>query len=209
MNLAKNKISRPNKTFIEQKDCLDKELKDKTPLRPQLPKKKPLIGEYEKRNHVEKIKRKPLTYISQPDNAFNFNPPQKQKAQKKMTTEQIPSNYYKKIQNSKNAFNHYLIDKKEKPKINFEQNARKDNLNEIFKYNPEGNNYKERLHKKVNFKDTEVNQIFEKGKNNLPVGYVELTPNPGKVDFNQLSTHAKNNFENLRKNGRKPLKKDF
>ena len=55
MNLAKDKISRPNKTFIEQKDCLDKELKDKTPMRPQLPKKKPLLGEYEKRNHVEVI----------------------------------------------------------------------------------------------------------------------------------------------------------
>ena len=106
MNLAKNKISRPNKTFIEQKDCLDKELKDKTPLRPQLPKKKPLLGEYEKRNHVEKIKRKPLTYISQPDNAFNFNPPQKPKTQKKMTTEQVPSNYNKKKQTKKNGFNH-------------------------------------------------------------------------------------------------------
>ena len=35
MNLEKSKISRPNKTFIEQKDCLDKELKDKTPLVPQ------------------------------------------------------------------------------------------------------------------------------------------------------------------------------
>jgi hypothetical protein len=49
MNLEKDKISRPNKTFIEQKDCLDKELKDKTPMRPQLPKKKPLLGEYEKK----------------------------------------------------------------------------------------------------------------------------------------------------------------
>ena len=208
MNLAKDKISRPNKTFIEQKDCLDKELKDKTPMRPQLPKKKPLLGEYEKRNHVEKIKRKPLTYISQPDNAFNFKPPEKSKTQKKMPTEQVPSNYYKRIQNSKNAFNYYLDEKIAKPK-NLEQKARKDNLKEIIRYNTEGNVYKERLHRKVNYKDTEVNQIFEKGKNNIPVGYVEPTPNPGKVDFNQLSTYAKNNFENLRKNGRKPLKKDF
>jgi hypothetical protein len=126
-----------------------------------------------------------------------------------MATEQIPSNYYKKIQNSKNAFNHYLIEKKEKPKINLEQKARKDNLNEIFKYNTEGNDYKERLHRKVNYKDTEVNQIFEKGKNNIPVGYKELTTNPVKVDFNQLSTSAKNNYEIIKKNGRKPLKKDF
>ena len=77
-------------------DCLDKELKDKTPIIPQLPKKKPLINEYEKRNHVEKIKRKPLKYLSQPDNAFNFNPPTKNKTQKKKEKEQVPSNYNKK-----------------------------------------------------------------------------------------------------------------
>ena len=65
------------------------------------------------------------------------------------------------------------------------------------------------MHKKVIFKDTEVNQIFEKGKNYLPVGYKEMVPNPGKVDFNELSTYAKNNFVNAKKNGRKALKKDF
>ena len=141
---------------------------------PQLPKKKPLIKEYEKRNHVEKIKRKPLKYISQPDNAFNFNPPQNNKTQKKMITEQVPSKYYKKIQDSKNAYNH-LLNENNLKKI--ESNARKDNLKEIFRTNTEGNVYKERLHRKVNYKDTEVNQIFEKGKNNLPVGYKELTTN--------------------------------
>ena len=187
-------------------DCLDKELKDKTPIIPQLPKKKPLINEYEKRNHVEKIKRKPLKYLSQPDNAFNFNPPTKNKTQKKMVTEQVPSNYYKKMENSKNAYNH-LLNEKNLKKI--ESKARKDNLKEIFRNNTEENVYKERLHRKVNYKDTEVNQIFEKGKNNIPVGYKELTTNPVKVDFNQLSTSAKNNYEIIKKNGRKPLKKDF
>ena len=97
MNLEKSKISRPNKTFIEQKDCLDKELKDKTPLVPQLPHKKPVTGDYEKRIHVEKIKRQPIKYISQPDNAFNFQPPQKEKTSKKMVAEQVPSKYYQKI----------------------------------------------------------------------------------------------------------------
>ena len=206
MNLEKSKISRPNKTFIEQKDCLDKELKDKTPLVPQLPHKKPVTGDYEKRVHVEKIKRQPIKYISQPDNAFNFQPPQKEKTKKKMATEQVPSNYYKKIENSKNAFNHWLNEKHSK---NYETKGRKDNLNELFRNNTEGNVYKERLHRKVNYKDTEVNQIFEKGKQYIPVGYKEPTPTPGKVDFNQLSTSAKNNFDNLKKNGRKPLKKDF
>jgi hypothetical protein len=207
MDLEKSKISRPKKAFIPKNDCLDKELKDKTPLGPQLPQKKPIMNDYEKRNHVEKIKRKPIKYISQPDNSFNFNPPQKEKTKKRMVTEQIPSNYYQKMQNSKNAYNHWLNEKKITKK--YEDKARKDNLNEIFRTNTEGNIYKERLHRKVNYKDTEVNQIFEKGKNNLPVGYKELTPNPGKVDFNQLSISAKNNYENLRKYGKKPLKKDF
>ena len=206
MNLEKSKISRPNKTFIEQKDCLDKELKDKTPLVPQLPHKKPVTGDYEKRIHVEKIKRQPIKYISQPDSAFNFQPPQKEKTSKKMVAEQVPSKYYQKIENSKNAYNHWLNEKSSK---NYDNKARKDNLNEIFRNNTEGNIYKEKLHKKVNYKDTEVNQIFEKGKNYIPVGYKEPTPNPGKVDFNQLSTSARNNFDNLKKNARKPLKKDF
>ena len=123
-----------------------------------------------------------------------------------MATEQVPSNYYKKIENSKNAFNHWL---NEKPSKNYEPKGRKDNLNELFRYNTEGNVYKERLHRKVNYKDTEVNQIFEKGKQYIPVGYKEPTPNPGKVDFNQLSTSAKNNFDNLKNNCYKNSNNNF
>ena len=170
---------------------------------PQLPQKKPIKKDYEKRIHVEKIKRKPITYISQPDNAFNFQPPQKEKNPKRMVTEPVPSNYYKKIEDSKNSYNHLINGK---PSKKYECDAIKDNLNDVFGNNM---NYKEKIRRKVNFKDTEVNQIFEKGKNNLPVGYRELTPTPGRVDFNQLSEFAKNNFDNLKKNGRKTLKKDF
>ena len=150
MNIAKSKIERPAKTLVTKNDCLDKELKDKTPLVPQLPKKKPLLKEYEKRNHLEKIIRKPITYISQPDNAFNFQPPQKGKTQKKMITEQIPSKYYNKIENSKNAFNHWL---NEKPTKKYEEKARKDNLKEIFRYNTEGNLYKEKMLKMSKLKN--------------------------------------------------------
>ena len=139
MDLEKSKISRPKKAFIPKNDCLDKELKDKTPLGPQLPQKKPIMNDYEKRNHVEKIKCKPIKYISQPDNSFNFNPPQKEKTKKRMVTEQIPSNYYQKMQNSKNAYNHWLNAKKITKK--YEDKARKDNLNEIFRTNTEGNIY--------------------------------------------------------------------
>ena len=203
MNKEKAKISRPKKSYIERKDCLDKELKDKTKLVPQLPQKKPIMKDYEKRIHVEKIKRKPITYISQPDNAFNFQPPQKEKNPKRMVTEPVPSNYYKKIEDSKNSYNHLINGK---PSKKYECDAIKDNLNDVFGNNM---NYKEKIRRKVNFKDTEVNQIFEKGKNNLPVGYRELTPTPGRVDFNQLSEFAKNNYDNLKKNGRKTLKKDF
>ena len=203
MNKEKAKISRPKKSYIERKDCLDKELKDKTKLVPQLPQKKPIMKDYEKRIHVEKIKRKPITYISQPDNAFNFQPPQKEKNQKRMVTEPVPSNYYKKIEDSKNYYNHLINGK---PSKKYEYDAIKDNLNDVFGNNM---NYKEKIRRKVNFKDTEINQIFEKGKNNIPVGYRELTPTPGRVDFNQLSEFAKNNYDNLKKNGRKTLKKDF
>ena len=203
MNKEKAKISRPKKSYIERKDCLDKELKDKTKLVPQLPQKKPIMKDYEKRIHVEKIKRKPITYISQPDNAFNFQPPQKEKNKIRMATEPVPSNYYKKIEDSKNSYNHLINGK---PPKKYEYDAIKDNLNDVFGNNM---NYKEKIRRKVNFKDTEVNQIFEKGKNNIPVGYRELTPTLGRVDFNQLSEFAKNNFDNLKKNGRKTLKKDF
>ena len=203
MNKEKAKISRPKKSYIERKDCLDKELKDKTKLVPQLTQKKPIMKDYEKRIHVEKIKRKPITYISQPDNAFNFQPPLKEKNQKRMSTEPVPSNYYQKIEDSKNSYNHLINGKTSKK---YECDAIKDNLNDVFGNNM---NYKEKIRRKVNFKDTEVNQIFEKGKNNLPVGYRELTPTPGRVDFNQLSEFAKNNYDNLKKNGRKTLKKDF
>ena len=168
-----------------------------------MPQKKPIMKDYEKRIHVEKIKRKPITYISQPDNAFNFQPPQKEKNQKRMITEPVPSNYYQKIEDSKNSYNHLINGKTSKK---YECDAIKDNLNDVFGNNM---NYKEKIRRKVNFKDTEVNQIFEKGKNNLPVGYRELTPTPGRVDFNQLSEFAKNNYDNLKKNGRKTLKKDF
>ena len=112
-------------------------------------------------------------------------------------------NYYQKIEDSKNAYTHLINEKQSKK---YDCDAVKDNLNAVFGNNM---NYKEKIRRKVNYKDTEVNQIFEKGKNNIPVGYKELTPTPGKVDFNQLSNFAKNNFDNLRKNGRKPLKKDF
>ena len=203
MNKEKAKISRPKKSYIERKDCLDKELKDKTKLVPQLPQKKPIMKDYEKRIHVEKIKRKPITYISQPDNAFNFQPPQKEKNKIRMATEPVPSNYYQKIEDSKNSYNHLINGK---PPKKYEYDAIKDNLNDVFGNNM---NYKEKIRRKVNFKDTEVNQIFEKGKNNIPVGYRELTPTPGRVDFNQLSEFAKNNYDNLKKNGRKTLKKDF
>ena len=206
MNLEKEKIHRPKKTFIERKDCLDNELNVKKGLEPPVPKKKSNLAEYEKNNHIEKIKRKAKTIIPQEDNAFNFQPPQKQKTQKKMTNEQIPSNYYQKFLNQKNAYNHWLNEKSSKK---YDDKGRKDNLNEIMKYNTEGNLYKERMHRKVNYKDTEVNQIFKKGKNNLPVGYKELTTKPEKVDFNQLSNFAKGNFENIKKNGKKPLKRDF
>ena len=64
-----------------------------------------------------------------------------------MITEQVPSNYYKKISDSKNAYNH-LLNENNLKKI--ESNARKDNLKEIFRTNTEGNVYKERLHRKVN-----------------------------------------------------------
>ena len=51
MNLQK--IERPKKTFIEQKDCLDKEFKDKTPIIPEVPHKKPVAKEYERNNESD------------------------------------------------------------------------------------------------------------------------------------------------------------
>lgn len=208
MNQERAKIERPKKTIFERKDCLDNQLKVKSEFQPEPkpPKKNTVLIEYEKKNHQEKIKRNPKTFIPQEDNVFNFKPPQKPKTQKKMITEQIPSNYYQKSLNQKNVYNYWLNEKTSKK---YDDKARKDNLNDIMKYNTEGNEYKEQLHRKVNYKDTDVNQIFEKGKNNLPVGYKELTTKVGKVDFNKLTDSAKNNFENIKKNGRKPLKKDF
>ena len=202
----KEKIEKPKKTFIGSKDCLDKEFKDKTPFVPEVPHKKP-VAEYEKINHRNKIERRPKTVIPQEDNAFNFEPPEKGKTQKKMVEEQVPSNYYKKTENSKNYYNHWL---NIKPPKTYNDKGRKDNINDLFNRNlTAGNLNKERPHKKVNYKNTEVQQIFEKGKVNIPVGYKEPPARPGKGDFDEFASSALKNYESIRKNGRKPLKKDF
>ena len=119
----------------------------------------------------------------------------------------IPSKNYTKLENSKMPYNYYFNEKV--PKI-YNEKGRKDNLNEIFKRSlTAGNLNRERPHKKVNYKNTEVQKIFEKGKKNLPVGYKEPTKKIGNGDFDELADAALNNFDNVRKNGRKPLKKDF
>ena len=206
INLDNAKCERPKKSFIERNDCLDKDFKDKSPITPQVPQKKP-IKDYEKRNHREKIVRKPKTIIPQSDNVFNFEPPEKNKNRKKQVEEQVPSNYYRKIENTKMYYNHYLDIK---PPKNYDEKGRKDNLKDLFEINStKRNSYMDRPHKKVIYKNTEVQQIFENGKNNLPVGYKELTKTVGRDDFDEMSNSALNNFDSIRKNGRKPLKRDF
>ena len=206
LNLEKAKIQRPKKTFIDPKDCLDKDFKDKSQLVPQVPQKKPGLNEYEKRNHQEKIKRKPKTCIPQEDNVFNFQPLERIRNKKKMVQNEVPSKYYKK-ENIKMSNAQYI---EEKPPKKYNDIARKDNINDIFERNwTQGNTNIERQHKKVNYKGTEVQKIFEDGKNNIPVGYKELTLNPEKNNFDDFSSYAMNNFDNIRKNGRKPLKRDF
>ena len=144
--------------------------------------------------------------IPQEDNAFNFQPLGKTKAHKKMAENEVPSKYYKK-ENVKMSISHYI---EENPPKKYNDTARKDNLKDIFSKNwTEGNTNMDRPKRKVHYKNTEVQQIFENGKNNLPVGYKELTLNPAKNNFDDFSSYAKNNFDNIRKNGRKPLKKDF
>ena len=207
MNLYNSKIARPKKTFIERNDCLDNNMKDKSPFIPEIPHKKAILNQYEKNNHRDKIVRKAKTVIPQEDNAFNFQPLGKTKNQKKLVEIQVPSNYYKKSENTKMYYNHYL---NIKPPKDYNERGRKDNINDIFGGNwTQGNKYMERPHKKVNYKNTEVQQIFDNGKNNIPVGYKELPTNPGNVDFYELSSSVRNNIENIKKNGRKPLKKDF
>ena len=57
-----------------------------------MPHKKP-VKDYEKNNHRQKIVRKPKIVIPQDDNVFNFEPPEKQKTQKKIVENKVPSNY--------------------------------------------------------------------------------------------------------------------
>ena len=138
---------------------------------------------------------------------FNFEPPEKYKNKKRALEGQVPSNYYKKTENTKMYYNHYLDIK---PPKNYNEKARKDNLKDLFRKNlTEGNSYMERPHKKVTYKNTEVNEIFEKGKNYIPVRYKEPTPNVEKDNFAQMAHSAFNNYDSIRKNGRKPLKRDF
>ena len=94
-----------------------------------------------------------------------------------------------------------------KPVASYNQQGRKDNLNDLFGNNE--NDIKERPHKRVDPQKTNSKHIFDFGNNNIPVGYKEIPAYPGKGDFEQLSSSAKNNIENVRKNGRKPLKGDF
>ena len=207
INLDNVKYERPKKAFIDRNDCLDKNFKDKSPIIPELPHKKQVLTEYEKKNHQEKIKRKPKTVNPQPDNVFNFNSFEKIKNKKKIPETAVPSKNYTKTENSKMAYNYYL---NQKPQKGYDEKGQKDNLNDLFKRNlTTGNIYMERPHKKVNYKNTEVQKIFENGKNNIPIGYKEPTKKIGKDDFDEMAISALNNFDNIRKNGRKPLKKDF
>ena len=174
---------------------------------PQVAHKKPGLKEHEKRNHKEKIVRNPKTLIPQRDNVFNFEPPEKNKNRKKAAEEPVPSNYYKKTENTKMYYNHYLDIK---PPKTYNEKGRKDNLNDLFEANlTKGNSYMDRPHKKVNYKNTEVQKIFEDGEKNIPVGYKEPTAKIGASNFDVMSSSALNNFDNIRKHGRKPLKRDF
>ena len=104
-------------------------------------------------------------------------------------------------------YNHYLDIK---PPKKYNKIGNKDNLNDLFGKNlARGNPFVERPHKKVTYRNTEVQNIFENEKNNLPVGYKELSTSPGKTDFEEKSNYASKNIDNIRKYGRKPLKKDF
>lgn len=207
IDLNNVKYERPKKAFIDRNDCLDKNFKDKSSIIPQVPHKRQVLKEYEKKNHQEKIKRKPKTAIPQADNVFNFSSIDKIRNKKKFGEFSKPSKNYTKNQNSKMSYNYYL---NEKPQKGYNEKGRKDNLNDLLKRNlTAGNLNMERTHKKVNYKNTEVQEIFEKGKNNLPVGYKELTNKIGHSDFDKLADSALNNFDNIRKNGRKPLKRDF
>ena len=182
-------------------------MKDKSPIIPEVAHKKIIGNEYEKNNHREKIVRNPKTFIPQEDNAFNFEPLGKGKDQKRKAENPVPSMYYKKTENAKMSYNHYL---NEKPHKNYNEIGRKDNINDLFgNKKSEGNTYMDRPHKKVNYKCTEVQQIFDSGKNIIPVGYKEPTLNPGKADFDLMSSCAQNNIENVKKHGRKPLQRDF
>ena len=204
MNKDKLIEERPKKKVIKENTCLDKNFNDCTPIVPEVPHRKPEItSEYEKRLHHEKIERPPITRIPQKDNVFNFEP-EKEKNHKKRFEGQVPSQYYVKYSNREmlsNQSGDY------KPLSTYNQQGRKDNLNNIFGSNE--NDIKERPHKKVDPEKNNTKHIFDFGKNNIPVGYKEISSSPGKGDFKQLSSSAKNNIENVRKNGRKPLKKDF
>jgi hypothetical protein len=197
----REKPERPKKTHIAPKGFFNNGFIDNTPISPEVPHVKSRVDEYEKINHREKIQRNQIVNIPQADNIFNFEP-MKDKYHKKMVKENVPSLYYSKMENYKNRNNFYC----ERPCKMYNDIGRKDNLNEIFKGNLTEGNVSNRNR---NYKTTQVQQIFENGKNNIPVGYKEPTACPGKVDFEQLSTAIKQNYEEMHKYSRKPLKKDF
>lgn len=196
---TENFQEKPKIKKLPNKDNLDKKLIDKNPLPPNKTQSQITI-DYEKRLHEEPKERKAITRKVESDNVFNFEP-LKEKGHLKKFEGEFPSNFYTRESNRKtNYVESYL------PSKIYNNEGRKDNIKEVIE-NEDLNEVGRRRRKEV--KKTEVEEIFERGKNYLPVRYEEPTPIPGKGDFNALKEVAISNVPNIRKNGRKYMGKDF
>lgn len=183
------------------KENLDEKLIDVNPLPPAKTKSKTTL-EYEERLSKEHKERLPIKKKIQDDNVFNFNEPEKGKEHFKKFEGQFPSDFYTRESNRKtNYIGNHLPSK---IYGEFSKEGRKDVVKNFFEekdLNKIGNN--DNQGGRRNVKKTEVEEIFERGKNYLPVRYQEPTPIPGKVEFDSLKEIAVDNIPNIRKNGRK------
>lgn len=196
----------PTKVTRLDKENLDEKLIDINPLKPNKTKNKETV-DYEKYVVDEEGKeRQGIKRKTPEDNAFNFNPPEKQKDLLKKYEGEFPSSFYTRDSNRKSNFigNHLPS----KVYGEFSNEGRRDVMGNLIEHqdlNKIGNNNGRRR----NVKKTEVEEIFERGKNYIPVRYQEPTPIPPKVEFNALKEIAMENVPNIRKNGKKYLGKEI
>ena len=202
LNEEISKPERAHKKIVINKDCLNKEFNDTSPMIENIPHRSQKIRkEYEKRIHQETNKL-PKKYIKQNDtNIFNFPPPEKERPKKKVLNGE-PSKYYKDFSNRAMLPNQLGEKTKERK---YEGEMLKNNIKNFV-----GEHKDDIFHKKIEKKgNADVKDLLENADIRYPPNYKECTTKPGLIEVEKLIPIAKDNMKRIEKNGKNKRDIDF